>query len=151
MSFFVIRCLVGLWMLALKDVVGFGALAFVFLIILRGLVIGLFDVLLVPRRQIDITIEELKDGTSAAGVLIGKERWYLFLDGITGICKYREDVWTIHHFNGSMLHIPVSAITQEQMEYLENAMKRGHTPEGIAAVIERGRRIKEIMRSDSKK
>jgi len=149
--FIVIRFFVGVWKLALKDVAVFGLLACVFLILMRRPIMGLLDVLLVPRRQMDITIEECEDGTSAAGILLGKERWYLFLDGITDIRRYREDVWTIHHFNGSMLHIPVSAITQELMDYLEKAMQRGRTPEGFASVIERGRRIREIMRNSENK
>jgi hypothetical protein len=90
----------------------------------------------------DVIIEK-----DAAGILVGGERWYLFLDGITDIRKFRDDIWTIQHWNGSVLHIVAAAITDEQIDYFRAAMERGRTPEGIRAVIERGRRIEQIMRS----
>src|SRR5262245_28866581 len=109
---------------------------------LRGLFVGVLDVLFVPIRQMDVDVEE-----NAAGVLIGAERWYLFLDGITDIRKLSDDTWTIQHWNGCVLHIAAAAITDEQIDYLRASMERGRAPEGIRAVIERGRRIEQITRS----
>jgi hypothetical protein len=119
----------------------FGAMALGLFLLLRGLFVGVCDVLFVPLREMDVIIEK-----EAAGILVGGERWYLFLDGITDIRKFRDDTWTIRHWNGSVLHIAAAAITDEQIDYLRAAMERGLTPEGIRAVIERGRRIEQIMR-----
>jgi hypothetical protein len=57
-------------------------------------------------------------------------------------------VWTLSHWNGVVLHIPIDAISEELLAHLRAEMERGRTPEGIGAVIERGRRIEEIMRSE---
>ena len=53
---------------------------------------------------------------------------------------------TIEHHNGSVLHIPAGEITDDQLAHLRSAMERGRTPEGIRAVIERGRRIEQLTR-----
>jgi hypothetical protein len=98
-------------------------------------------VLMVPVRRIDIVVEE-----NAAAILIGTERWYLFLDGITDLRNDRN-TWTIQHWNGIVLHEPADAISEDQIEHLKKAMQRGRTPEGITAVVERGKRIEEIMRA----
>ena len=81
---------------------------------------------------------------NALGYLAGGERWYLFLDGIIDITKYRKDIWTIQHWNGSVVNVLASAITDDQIEYLRAAAERGRTPEGIQAVIERGRVIQQL-------
>lgn len=129
--------------LNVKGVFVFAAWAFGLFLLFRGLFVGLLDVLLVPVRTVDVIFEE-----DTADILIGGERWCLFLDGIIRIRKYRSDIWTIEHFNGSVLHVPTSAITEAQIGHLKAAMKRGRTPEGIQAVIERGRRIQEIMSAE---
>lgn len=48
----------------------------------------------VPKRSLDIILEK-----DALGILSGTERWYLFLDGVTSIHKYRKDIWTNEHWN----------------------------------------------------
>jgi hypothetical protein len=123
----------------------FGSLAIGTLALFRGLFVGLIDALTVPRRDVDVVIEE-----NTAAILLGNDRWCLFLDGITSINRYRADVWTFQHFNGSVLHVPVSAITDEQMSHIRSAMERGRTPDGVRAVIERGRRIEEQRRTGGK-
>src|SRR5262245_2223838 len=120
----------------------FGAMAVGLFLFLRGLFVGVIDVLFVATRQMDVVVEE-----NAAGIFIGAERWYLFLDGITDIRKFCDNTWTIQHWNGCVLHIAAAAITDEQINYLRAAMERGGTPEGIRAVIERGRQIEQITRS----
>lgn len=120
------------------NLVGFGALALGLFALFRSLLIGLGDVLLIRSRRMDVIIEE-----NAAGVLLGKERWYLFLDGINRIDRLHPDVRTLQHFNGCILHIAAAAISEEQLDHIRQAMERGQTPAGIQAVIERGRRIRE--------
>jgi hypothetical protein len=141
LAFFFVRMMFAIWWLEWLGIVVFGGLTLGILVLYPGLFVGLIDVLTVPRRHVDAVIEE-----NAAGILLGKKRWCLFLDGITSIKQYRADVWTIQHYNGSVLHVPASAITDEQMSHIRVAMERGHTPEGVRAVIERGRRIAELQR-----
>ena len=135
---FVVECVLSLILGVFEGVALLGALALGTYWLHRQIFVPLADVVFVPLRKMDVTVEE-----NAAGVLIGKERWYLFLDGIKAIRKYRNDIWTVEHF-GTVLQIAASAITEEQLEYLRAAMERGRTPEGIQAVIERGKRIRRI-------
>ena len=102
---------------------------------------GLLDILLVRRRVVDMIIDN-----ETAAILIGAERWHLFLDGITAIRQDHADTWTIEHSNGTVLHIPAAEITDDQLAHLRAAMARGRTPEGFRAVIERGRRIQQLLR-----
>ena len=105
----------------------------------RGLFNGLLDVLLSRRRVVDMIVDD-----ETAAILIRGERWHLFLDGITSIRQYHPDIWTIEHHNGSVLHIPATEITDDQLAHLRAAMERGRTPEGVQAVVERGRRIAQL-------
>jgi hypothetical protein len=141
--FFLVQTVVSVCMLSASGVVLFGGLTLGCFALLRGLYVGLLDVLLVPVREMDVIIEE-----NAAGILAGGERWYLFLDGILDIRRFRDDTWTVQHYNGTVLHIAADAITEEQVDYLKAAMERGRTPEGVRAVIERGRQIEQILRAD---
>jgi hypothetical protein len=140
--FFVVQAAVTPFTQGIWAGVFFGVLAGGLVLLLRGLFAGLLDVLLIPRRIMDVVIEE-----NGAGILIGNERWYLFLDGITDIRKFREDTWTIQHWNGVVLHVSAAAISKDQIAFLSAAMERGRTPEGIRTVIERGRRIEQFTRS----
>ena len=139
--FFVVQAVITPFTQGIWAGLCFGAMAIGLFLFLRGLFVGVLDVLLVPLRQMDVIIEE-----NAAAILMGGERWYLFLDGITDIRKFRDDTWTIQHWNGCVLHIAAAAIADEQIDHLRAAMERGRTPEGIQAVIERGRRIEQVMR-----
>jgi hypothetical protein len=93
----------------------------------------------------DVTIETNAASDPTAGILIGKERWYLFLDGITEIQRLQKDTWTLQHFNGSVLHISASVITDDQLGFIRSVAEQGRTPEGIRKVIDRGKRFKEIL------
>lgn len=149
LTFFCLRTvysvLTGEW----PGLVVFGGLALFTLAWVRGLVVGLVDVLFTRRRTVDLEVctVDLEVEEQAVGVLRGGERCYLFLDGFLSLDRFHPEVWTLQHYNGSVLHIPVSMITEEQLDHFRTAMARGRTPEGIRAVVERGRRIEEITRS----
>lgn len=138
-SFFLIMTVVSICSLDLLSALGFGVLALVFGILFGRLLGGLIDVVFVPTSRMDVTLEE-----NALGILLGKERWYLFLDGVTRIDRFHRAVWTLQHFNGYVLHIAASAISEEQLDHIRQRMEFGRTPQGIQVVIERGKRIKEI-------
>jgi hypothetical protein len=90
----------------------------------------------------DIVVEE-----NGLGFLAGGERWWLFLDGIISISRYEKDTWTIYHWNGSVINVTASVISPDQLAHLRAAAERGKTPEGIGAVIERGRKLEAMMNS----
>jgi hypothetical protein len=137
--FFAIQTVVMAYYLNVFLFVVFGGLTLFGWVLSRGLFVGLLDVALVANREMDVVVEE-----NVAGVLLGAERWYLFLDGFIDMRKYREDTWTLQHFNGCVLHIAASAITEDQLAHFRSAMARGRTPEGVQAVIERGRCMEEL-------
>ena len=80
-------------------------------------------------------------------LLLGREQWYLFLDGITSISK-RSDLWIVQHYNGWRLVVPASAISHGQIEFLHKEMRRGQTPEGVRTVIERGKKSRQFWPSN---
>jgi hypothetical protein len=136
--FFCVQTIVNACSLTWAGVAVFGGMALGLFLLLNGLFVGLLDVLLVPVRRMDLRIE-----SNGLGFLSGKERWWLFLDGLTRIEQQTAGIWTLQHWNGSVIHIPADAITDAQLAYLRAAMERGRTPEGVRAVIERGRRLAE--------
>jgi hypothetical protein len=91
-------------------------LSFILIWFTRGFFVGLIDMLIHPTRPMDIIVED-----NGLGVLIGTQRRWLLLDRILSISKYRKDTWTIYHYNGSIINIPVSEITTEQIRYLRDA------------------------------
>ncbi|HXG11597.1 MAG TPA: hypothetical protein VNK04_17715 [Gemmataceae bacterium] len=118
---------------------GLGAV--VWALLFRNFFCGLADVALRRSAPMDLRIEE-----NGLGFLANGERWWLFLDGLTGIDQLAAGVWTLQHWNGSVVHIPAAVISDEQLAHLRTAMARGRTPEGVQAVIERGRRLAEMER-----
>lgn len=148
-TFFVFRAGWSIWTWEWAGLALFGGLALAGAWLYAGLLGGLVDVALVPVRHMDLSFEDNGAGP-AVGVLFGPERWYLFLDGITSI-RRRDDLWIVQHFNGSQLVIPAAAIRDEQIEFLREAMRRGQTPEGVRAVIERGKKIEAILAEQSQR
>lgn len=120
-----------------------GLLALAWMWIFRNFFRGLADVLFRKTAVMDLRFEE-----NGLGYLAGGERWWLFLDGLTSIDQLIAGVWTLQHWNGSVVHIPTDAITDAQLAYLRAAMARGKTPERVQAVIERGRQIAELERKE---
>jgi hypothetical protein len=140
-TFFCVQTVKSACSLIWPGIAVFGGLALGMLLLHRGLFIGLLDVLLVPTRHVNVRVEK-----NGLGLLIRGERWWLFLDGLTRIEQDIAGVWTLRHWNGWVVHIPADAITDAQMAYLRSEMERGRTPEGVRAVIERGRRLAELER-----
>jgi hypothetical protein len=110
-----------------------------FFLFFRAFWIGLLDVLLHQKREMDIIIDQ-----NGLGFLIGGERFWLFLDGILWVERTCSDTWTISHFNGHAINIPVSVISDGLVECIRQAAAKGKTPEGMKAIIERGRRLQQM-------
>lgn len=103
---------------------------------------GLLTVALVRRVFVDLEVREDAIGFA----LDGGERWWVFADGILSIERHSPDVWTISHWNGTVIPIPVDAIDAAAIDHLRACGERGRTPEGVQAVVERGRLIEQLER-----
>jgi hypothetical protein len=111
------------------------ALLLSLLFIFRGLFIGFSNVVLVRRKAMDLVVEE-----NGLGLLVGTERWYFALDGLTGFAELTEGVWTMQHWNGSVVNIPAELLSAEQVAFFRNwvieadAIRRrlGITPTRVA-------------------
>jgi hypothetical protein len=66
----------------------------------------------------DVQVEE-----NGVGLLIGKDRWWLFKDGFLSIKQLTNGVWTLEHWNGNVIHIPAAAITEAQLSYFRAAIE----------------------------
>jgi hypothetical protein len=91
------------------------ALLLLLLFIFRGFFIGLLNVLLVGRQHMDIVVEQ-----NGLGFLAGNERWYFALDGLTSFDELVAGVWTVQHWNGTLVHIPAELLSAEQVEFFRN-------------------------------
>jgi hypothetical protein len=91
------------------------------------------DVIVHPVRQMDIVVEQ-----NSLGFLAGDQRWSIHLGGILKIGRICSDTWTVYHYNGTVINIPVSAITQDQVDHLVAARQRG-----IEALIEHSKKAGE--------
>jgi len=107
--------------------------------LLRGFWIGLLDVAIHPVKQMDIIIEQ-----NGLGFMMGGERFWIFLDGMIRIERLCSDTWTFCHHNGHVINVPISVITEDQVDFIRQAAAKGKTPEGVRAVIERGRKIQQM-------
>lgn len=101
----VAACILSLWLLPLVA----GSLW-----LLRGFFVGLIDVAIWPRRPMDVVVEE-----KGIGFLGGGERWWVSLDGLLAVRKICPDVWTVFHHNGTVINIPTSVISEEQVTHLQ--------------------------------
>jgi len=88
----------------------------------------------------DLQVEE-----KAVGLLIGGERWWLFLDGFLRIEQLTKGVWTLSHWHGYVIHIPLTAITEDQLAHFRAGIERRNRPEHVQEVIERGRAIMRLQ------
>jgi hypothetical protein len=85
------------------------------LFIFRGFFVGLLNVALIRRQHMNIVVEQ-----NGLGFLVGNDRWYFALDGLTAFDSLAEGVWTVQHWNGSVVNIPVELLSPEQVQFLRD-------------------------------
>ena len=85
----------------------------------KGFFIGLSNIITQPKHEMDILVEE-----NGLGYLAGGERWWVPLDGVLKVGKIHPDVWTVFHYNGTVINIPVGVITDEQIKHLQSKAER---------------------------
>ncbi len=107
--------------------------------LVRGFIIGLVNVIFVGIHHMDVIVEE-----NGLGYATESERLWIFLDGIIRIQKYSKDTWTIIHHNGTVVSIPTAAIEERYVEHMRKKWEWGKTPEGVQAVVERGKQIVKV-------
>lgn len=85
----------------------------------RGFIFGLIGIALHHVGTLDIRVEE-----NGLGFMAGKERLWIFLDGVTRVHQPRADIWTVCHHNGTLITIPSDKITPEQIEHIRSGPER---------------------------
>jgi hypothetical protein len=105
----------GLWWMALflaLPVLWFG----------RRYIIGLFNVIFVKSQYMDIRIED-----KGLGYKTGKERRYVFLDGLTAVRDLEQSVWTVQHWNGTVVNIPKKILSEDTLDFLRDWVRRANS------------------------
>lgn len=87
----------------------------------RGYILGLLNVIFVKSQHMDIRIED-----RGLGYMAGKERWYIFLDGLTAVRDLERSVWTIQHWNGTIVNIPKNALSDDALTFLRDWVRRAN-------------------------
>jgi len=131
---------VGIIALSVADSLWFLMLIVLPLWLVRGFIVGFLNVIFVPVQHMEIFIEE-----NALGYATEDDRLNVFLDGIIRIQKYSKDTWTISHYNGTVISIPVNVIEEQYIDHMRKMAEWGKTPEGVQAEIDRGKRIQELV------
>jgi len=84
----------------------------------RGYLTGLLNVLFVKSQHMDIVIED-----KGLGYMAGKDRWYIFLDGLTAVRDLEKSVWSIQHRNGTTVNVPKVMISEEVLDFLRDRVQ----------------------------
>jgi hypothetical protein len=104
--------------------------------VLRGLIAGIVQVSFMPAQHMNIIINE-----QGLGFMTGNQRWWVHLDSIVRIDRYRDDLWTFACYHGEMISVPVSLISEEALAHVRARMEWSRTPEGVQAAVNRGRQL----------
>lgn len=75
----------------------------------------------VMSHHMDIRIED-----NGLGYMAGKEWWYISLDGLTAIRDLERSVWTVQHWNGTVVNIPKKILSDEALEFLRDWVCRAN-------------------------
>ncbi len=84
----------------------------------RGLFVFAFDIVFRGGKRVEVVADEV-----GLEVQSGGEVKWLPLDGVFQVFR-TGDVWTVLHLDGTVLTVPASAITAEQVEYLKSFARR---------------------------
>ncbi len=87
----------------------------------RRYIVGLLNAVFVKSQHMDIRIED-----NGLGYMAGKERWYIFLDGLTAVRDLERSVWTIQHWNGTIVNIPKKALSEDILNFLRNWVRKAN-------------------------
>lgn len=104
--------------------------------VLRGLIAGFVEIALVPMRKMDILIEE-----DVLGFMVGAQRWWVHLDSIVRIERYRAELWSFICYHGELFDVPVALVSEETLAHIRGKIQWAKTPEGFEAAANRGRRM----------
>jgi hypothetical protein len=118
------------WLPALAGSVGFsvgvaylaGVASLWFLILLalpvilyRGLIFLLVELIFFPGKLVEVTVD-----TEELTLRVGDDTRQLALDGIIQVFRAEGDAdWTVLHIDGTTLAIPTGLIAPEQLDYLK--------------------------------
>ncbi len=107
--------------------------------VLRNFIAGFVNIIFVPLQRMDITINE-----HGLGYMVGKQRWWVHLDSIVRIEKYRDDLWSFCCYHGECISVPTELINDETLAHIRAKNAWGKTAEGIQASVQRGRQLVDL-------
>ena len=81
------------------------------------------DELSVGKQRVFLAVEQ-----NGIGLGESAPKLWVFADGINNFGELYEGVWTIQHFNGTLVHVPVGVLTEHDVEFLRS---RGQHSEDI--------------------
>ena len=87
----------------------------------RGYIAGLWNVLFVKEQHTGIVIED-----KGLGYVVGKERWYVFLDGLAAVRDLERTVWTLQRWNGTVVNIPKTMFSMDSLNLLRDWVRRAN-------------------------
>lgn len=102
--------------------------------VIRGLIAGFLNIAFVPVQHMDVIINE-----HGLGFMAGGERWWVFLDSIVHVGKFRDDLWSFGCYHGEMIDVPAALIDAETLAHVRARSEWGRTPEGAQVAYQRGR------------
>ena len=103
------------------------------LLSLRGYIVGLLNVLLFPTVRIDMIVQEKTLGLKTT---FGVRMWTTAFDGTRSFEQYADDTWTLFLYNGAVITIPSSELTEDQIEHFQGWAKGSGDSEGAVQVGE---------------
>ncbi|HRW55890.1 MAG TPA: hypothetical protein P5081_23705 [Phycisphaerae bacterium] len=93
------------------------------LFIYRRLIIDLVDLVMIRIRVEDIILHEF-----ALGFISNGARWWVMTAGVVDVTERIKGMWTIRHYNGTVLHIPAAMVTSSHIDHLKSAAARFRGP-----------------------
>ena len=104
--------------------------------VMRGLIAGIVNIAFVPAQHMDIIVNE-----HGLEFMAGKRRWWVHLDSVVRIDRFRDDLWSFGCYHGEMISVPVNLIDEETLAHVRAKVEWGRTPEGVQAAVNRGRQL----------
>jgi hypothetical protein len=80
---------------------------------------GLLDVIINPNIPMDVVVEE-----NRLGYMCNDYRLWMRLSEVLIVGNPWSGIWTVYHYNSTVINIPISAISKEQLEVFCSAVYR---------------------------
>ena len=87
-------------------------------IVTRGFLAGIIELLVVPVREMDVIVSD--DGLT---LIEGDTRLEVPPMAMLRVARFRDDVWTVQHRGGRLIHLPADQVPQAWVEQTAAAIE----------------------------